>query len=131
MPDRVTWSQEALTWRHQVSGPVDAITILRAAWDGSAAAGEKIATDDFYVDEFATSRLAPAWALADQLVRRLPGLGDVYVTVVVAGGRFPRRKDAGYIVMRRGPVLPGVDDDHVASLGRELKRALGYSEAEP
>ena len=60
---------------------------------GSAAAGETIPTDDSVtLDEFATGRLAPAWALADQLVQRLRGFGDVYVTIVVAGGRFPRRK---------------------------------------
>ena len=35
------------------------------------------------------------------------------------------------IVMRRGPVLPGVDDEHVASLGRELMRALGHLAPEP
>jgi hypothetical protein len=33
--------------------------------------------------------------------------------------------------MRRGPIRPGVDDEHVASLGRELMRAVGNPEAEP
>lgn len=130
-PDPVDWSQDALTWRHQVSGPLNSITVVRAAWDGSAAAGEKLATEDTYPDSLAQSRIAPEWRRADQLVERLGGFGDVYLTVLVAGGRFPRRKDSRCIIMRRGPLLPGVDDGHVAGLGRELMRAVGNPEPEP
>ncbi len=129
-PDAVTWSQDALTWRHELKGHVDFITLVRAAWDGSVAVGEKLSMENVYPDTFAQGRIAPDWALADQLVQRLGGFGDVYVTLLVAGGRFPRRKDQGYIIMQRGPLLPGIDDDHVASLGREL-RAVGNIAPEP
>ncbi|HLM31211.1 MAG TPA: hypothetical protein VK326_06070, partial [Solirubrobacterales bacterium] len=68
---------------------------------------------------------------AEQLVERLGGFGDIYITVVVAGGRFPRRRDTGHIIMRRGPLIIPVDDEHVASLGRELMRAVGNPVPEP
>lgn len=130
-PDPVDVSQEALTWRHQVLGYVDSITVVRAAWDGSAGAGQKLATEDALPDSLAQQQIAPQWRLADQLLQRLGGFGDLYITVLVEGGRFPRRRDPVSIVMRRGPVLAGVDDEHVASLGRELMRALGHLAPEP
>jgi Putative DNA-binding domain len=130
-PDAVDWSQEALTWRHQMTGPLNSITIVRAIWDGSAAVGQMIATEDVHPDSLAQRRVAPEWRLADQLMKRLGGFGDVYVTVLVAGGHFPRRKGTGCILMRRGPLLAGVDDEHVASLGRELMRAVGNPDPEP
>ena len=112
-------------------GIVGAITIVRAAWDGSVAVGQKLSTEDVYPDSFMEARMAPEMRLADELVARLGGFGDVYMTAVVAGGRFPRRATSDPIVMRRGPVLPGAVDDHVASLGRELMRATGRQAAEP
>ena len=130
-PDAVTPAQDALTWRHHVSGHVDVITIVRAAWDGSVAVGEKISWEDVYPDNLAETRIASAWRYAEELLQRLGGFGDIYVTVRVVGGHFPRRKESGHIVMRRGPLLPGVDDDHVASLGRELMRAVGNLAPEP
>jgi hypothetical protein len=130
-PDAATWAQEALTWRHHATGFVDIITIVRAAWDGSVAVGQKLSWEDVYPDSLTTDRIAPQWQLADELVRRLEGFGEVYVTVVFAGGRFPKRDDPQPIVMRRGPIAPGVDDEHVASLGRELNRAHGGVTPEP
>jgi hypothetical protein len=91
----------------------------------------KLATEDAYADSLATSRIAPEWRRASNLVRRLGGFGDVYVTVLVAGGRFPGHTNDGFVVMRRGPMLPTVDDEQVASLGRELMRALGSVAEEP
>jgi hypothetical protein len=131
-PDAVAWSQDALTWRHQTQGMVDGITIVRGVWDGAVAVGQKLVTENVYPDSLATNRIAPEWRFADNFVTdRLGGFGDVYVTVLVAGGRFPRRTDAGHIVMRRGPVLPGVDEELVASLSRELMRAVGNPDPEP
>jgi hypothetical protein len=130
-PDPVVWSQEALTWRYQVVGLMKSIIVVLAAWDGSAAVGQKLATEDVYPDRLVEERMAPEWRLADQLVDRLGGFGDRYVTLLVAGGHFPRRHDPAPVVMRRGPIRPGVDDEHVASLGRELMRAVGNPEAEP
>jgi hypothetical protein len=130
-PDAVEWSQEALTWRHQIVGPLATITVVRATWDGSAAVGQKLPTEDFYPDSFAQNRVAPEWRLADELVKRLGGFGEFYVTVLAAGGRFPRHTDTGSIVIRRGPLLSGVDDERVATLSRELMRAVGNPEPEP
>jgi hypothetical protein len=42
------------------------------------------------------------------VVERLGGFGDVYVTVLGAGGKFPRRKETAHIAMQSGPMLPGV-----------------------
>lgn len=126
-PDPVGWSQDALTWRHQAAGFVPAVTIVRVAWDGSAAVGEKLGAEDVhYPDSLVRQRIAPAWVLADELLQRLGGFGDVYVTVRVAGGSHPRP-----IVMRRGPLLPGVASDHEASLAREFMRAVGNPDPEP
>jgi hypothetical protein len=131
------WSQDSIMWRYQLIGPVNPILLVRASWDGSVAAGEKIATDDVYVDHFASTRMQPAWEMADRLVQRLRGFGDVYVTAVVAGGRFSRWSaddndlEPTYVVLKRGPLLPGVDDERVASLSRELERALGMPTPEP
>ncbi len=130
-PDAVEWSQDALTWRHQMQAMVNSITLIRASWDGTAGGAQKLATDDVYVNELAERRLASHWRLVDELVERLGGFGDVYVSVQLSGGRFPRRREQGRIAMRRGPMLPGVSDEHVASLGRELMRAIGNQEPEP
>ncbi|MDA0183642.1 hypothetical protein OJ997_25260 [Solirubrobacter phytolaccae] len=130
-PDPVTWSQEALTWRHQMGGNVRSITVARAAWDASAAVGERLAMDDVYPDNFAETRIASRWVIADQLVSDLGGFGDVYVTIVIAGGHFPRRNSNEHIVMRRGPLLPGVDKAQVSSLDREFMRAVGNLAPEP
>jgi Schlafen, AlbA_2 len=130
-PDAVEWSQDALMWRHQMQEPINSITLARASWDGAGGAAQKLATEDAYIDSLAERRLAPLWKLADDLVARLGGFGDVYLSVRLAGGSFPRRQERDRIVLRRGPLLPGVDDEHVASLGRELMRALGSSQPEP
>jgi hypothetical protein len=130
-PDPAFWSQEAVTWRHQIQGHQDAISIVRASWDGAVAVGQKLAAEDVYLDHFASSSVAQDWEFAESLVQHLGGFGDVYVTVVLTGGRFPRRRSTGHIVMRRGPLLPGVEPDHVASLGREMLRAVGSIGNEP
>jgi hypothetical protein len=73
--------------------------------------------------------LRPAIRLTSRAAR---GFGDVYVTVLVAGGRFVERTQPGRsIEIQRGPLLPGVDDGHVASIGRELERAVGGATPEP
>lgn len=126
----VNWSQDALLWRHQSIGPVDSIAVVRAGWDGSVAAGEKVAAEDILPDRIA-DRLSWYWRTADTLVTRLGGFGDMYLTAFVAGGRFPRRDNPPWVAMRRGPLLPGVDDEHIASVGRELMRVLGNHEPEP
>jgi hypothetical protein len=131
-PEPVYWSQDALTWRHLRRGIIDVITVVRAAWDGTGAAGELVSMEDVYPDEFVAGHVVPHWQMADEIVRdQLGGFGDVYVTVVFAGGRFRRRQDSGPIVMRRGPILPGVDDGRAASLGHEFMRAVGNPAGEP
>jgi hypothetical protein len=131
-PDPVAWSQEALTWRHQTQGNVNGITIVRAAWDGSVAMGQKLTMDSFYPDSLASGRIGPDWRFADKFIaERLHGFGDMYVTVLVAGTNVPNRRRPERVLLRRGPVLPGVDDELVASLSRELMRAMGNPEPEP
>lgn len=130
-PDPVVWSQEALTWRHYIRSD-RALTVVRASWDGAAAVGELVLTEDVYPDSFVQSRVMPNWGIADTIVTgQLGGFGDVYVTVMFSGGRFPRRLEDGAIVMRRGPIQAGIDDAHASSLGRELMRAVGNIEPEP
>lgn len=129
-PDAVEWSQDALTWRHQTNGWVEAITVVRATWDGAAAVGQKIASEDARPDSLAEARIGPEWQLAERLTQRLGGFGDIYTTVMISGGRFPRRMNPIPIVMRRGP-LSGSDSELVASFGREFNRAVGYTEPEP
>jgi hypothetical protein len=88
--------------------------------------------EDVYPDAFLENRAAPLWELANELmVKRLGGFGDVWVTVFVEGGRFPQREDTAPIVMRRGPLPPGVDPEQVSSLGREMLRATGGLGFEP
>jgi hypothetical protein len=94
-------------------------------------AGQQLSWDSIYPDTFMQTEIASEWRYAEELVQRLGGFGDLYVTIVLAGGRFPRRGTSEPVVMRRGPVLPGVDEEHVASLGRELMRALGNFATEP
>ncbi len=131
-PDPTATSQDALTWRHETRGLVNAVSIVRAAWDGSAAAGQRILMDDIDPERLVERRLAHEWRLADELVQRLGGFGEVYVVVRIAGGRFPRRrKQRIRVEMRRGPLLPGVADEHLESVARELNRAVGYFIAEP
>jgi hypothetical protein len=88
---------------------------------------ERIATEDPYLDSLVEHRVGPAWRLAHKVVQHLNRFGDFYVTVLFAGGNFPRRPGPAdeILAMRRGPLLAGVDDDHLASLGRELLRSVG------
>jgi hypothetical protein len=133
-PRPVEWSQTALLWRRELRGPIDYDVVLGASWDGAAAVAQRIAKDDAYLDDaFVNSRVGPAWRLADEVVQRLKGFGDFYVTVLFTGGNFPRRPGPAdeILAMRRGPLLAGVDDDHLASLGRELLRSLGTGASEP
>jgi hypothetical protein len=133
-PRPVEWPQTALLWRRELRGPIDYDVVLRASWDGAAAVAQRIAKDDAYLDDaFVNSRVGPAWRLADEVVQRLKGFGDFYVTVLFTGGNFPRRPGPAdeILAMRRGPLLAGVDDDHLASLGRELLRSLGTGASEP
>ena len=106
--------------------------MLRASWDGAAAVAERIAKEDAYFEGL-EHRVGTAWRLADEVVQRLKGFGDFYVTVLFVGGNFPRRPGPAdeILAMRRGPLLAGVDDDQLASLGRELGRSLGSPAAEP
>ena len=130
----VEWSQTALLWRREVRGvPQDYDIVLRASWDGAAAVAHRIAAEDAYLDSLVQHRAGPAWRLADEVVQRLKGFGDFYVTVLFAGGNFPRRPgpDDEIVVMRRGPLLAGVDDAYLPSLERELMRALGSPIPEP
>lgn len=90
-PDAIGWAQDALTWRREVSLLTPSITIIRAAWDGSVGVGLKRAAEDVIPRYLAESGIAPEWRHAEDLAQRLGGFGDVYVTVVVVGGRFPRR----------------------------------------
>jgi hypothetical protein len=130
-PDPVFWSQDALTWRHYMRTD-DALTVVRASWDGAAAVGQLILSEDVYPDSFVQNRVVPQWGIADEIVSgQLGGFGDVYVTVMFLGGRFPRRTQDGPIVMRRGPIQSGIDEAHASSLGRELMRAVGNIEPEP
>lgn len=130
-PDAIAWAQDALIWRRELTLLVPSITIIRTAWDGSASVGVKQATDDIIPGHLAEAAIAPEWRYTEDLVQRLGAFGDVYLTVVVAGGHFPRRTGTGPIVMRRGPMLLGMTDHHVASLSRELMRALGNPAGEP
>jgi len=93
--------------------------VPHVGWQASAYRPE-----DVYTDHLVESRIAPEWRYAEGLLARLGAFGDYYVTVSIAGGRFPRIQPRT-ITMRRGPILPGVDEEHVASLGRELMRAVG------
>jgi hypothetical protein len=130
-PDTVRFTQAALLCRHDVSGPLDHVTLARASWDGATAAGQRLMTDHAYPDSLIDARLRPAWQLADDLLQRLGGYGDVYVTLLVAGKRFLNRQDDEPVAIRRGPVAAGVDDTLVASVSREMMRAVGNAEYEP
>jgi hypothetical protein len=133
-PDPVEWSQTSLTWRREVRGALqDYDIVLRASWDGAAAVGKRIATEDAYLDSLVEYQAGPAWRLADEMVQHLKGFGDFYMTVLFAGGKFPRRPgpEDEILAMRRGPLLPGVDEVHLASLGRELLRSVGSPASEP
>jgi len=132
-PDPVEWSQAALTCRHETRGPIlNALTVVRVSWDGAAAVHQQIATDIVNIHSLVESRVQPEWRLADELVSDLGGFGDVYVTVLINGGPVPRPVEApDYVVMRRGPILPGIEEAHVASLDRELKRTYGDPAPEP
>ena len=126
-PDSIDVEQSAIIWRHEIEIVLRTITVVRAAWDGSVAVGRKRDTEDVYPNSLVEQGVASEWRYAEQLlVERLAAFGDVYVTVAVAGGKFPRRKHGARIVMKRGPLSPGVDEAHVASLARELMRALGH-----
>ncbi|MDQ3880475.1 MAG: ATP-binding protein [Chloroflexota bacterium] len=133
-PDAVVWSQHALSCSHQTRGPASALTIARASWDGGVALHQQLDTHDARVESLVSSCVEPAWRMADELLRELGAFGDVYVSVLFSGGPFspaaPPQEDLT-IELRRGPLLPGVDPLHVATVTRELQRALQIPAPEP
>jgi hypothetical protein len=50
---------------------------------------------------------------------------------VIAGREFLHRTEDHPVTIRRGPLLPAFEEMHVASVSRELTRAVGYAEYEP
>ena len=126
------WSQTALVWQHEVRDVIDYDKVVRASWDGAVAVAHRVPAEDAYLDSLVEHRVGPAWQLADELVLRLQGYGDFYVTLVYTGGKFRRRLPADEIVvMRRGPLLPGVDNAQLDSLGPEFIRSVGIPAPEP
>jgi hypothetical protein len=135
-PEAVEWSQDALTCRHETRGFIASVTVARASWDGAAAVHQELALEEMDTDmgSFVARLVEPAWRLANELVSELGGFGDVYVITLFSGGPFnqaARTQNEQYVAARRGPLLPGINPLHVASLGRELTRALGQPATEP
>src|SRR4051812_24878659 len=57
--------------------------------------------------------------------------GRLYTSSRSCRSRSARPKESGHTVARRGPLLRGVDDQHVAGLGRDVMRAVGNPAPEP
>lgn len=128
----VRFTQEAAAWRCLERHPVGRITVVRATWDGAVAVGRVSAPGARYPDRLIEA-LAQEWALADRVTREnLGGSGEMYVTVIASGRRLvgPHVPDEP-VVMKRGPLEPGVHESVVDGLARELSRAVGNYCPEP
>ncbi len=125
-------TQDAATWWSRQQHPRPRIAVVRATWDGAVAVGRVTAPGSRYPTHL-IERLESEWAIADRVARTsLGGSGSMYLTVIAQGRRLmgPSVPEAP-VVMRRGPLDPGVHRSVLDGLGRELSRAVGNPELEP
>lgn len=129
--DPVSWFQDSLIWRAVKRYPVEATTILRVSWEGVVTFG-RVYTPGVLRVESIGREVQSAWERADAILgERLLAYGDIYLMLIVGGHRLGGRRGVDRVVMRRGPLMPGVHAEEVAGLGRELSRAVGNPEPEP
>lgn len=111
--------------------------VVRATWTGAVGIYYVWAEDELYhLDSYLPDVIERAWPAALELTKHLGGHGDFYVTIMVAGGRFPGNYTEECVgdlpIVQKGPFFedPGVETQR-RGIERELRRALGEGAWEP
>jgi hypothetical protein len=106
---------------------------VQARWDGTVGIHYSTEIEPVTAEQMASGPVKEAWAAASALVRQLGGYGDAYFALRTKGGAGMRTLDGKNLDanIRRGPFSIVPDDEMVASVERELRRAAGETVYEP
>ena len=109
---------------------------IETTWDGAVGLHWIQALTSTRIDSVVDNGVRPAWAAGEAILRGLAPRGPRYLTAIFAGAMFPNflvseTPEAWLPVVSRGPLDPGVHDDILAGIARELNRAVGRMEYEP
>jgi len=112
---------------------------VRVTWDGSVGIYWVQGGRQRSVSQIVDGPFREAWACAEEILSMLQPQGPRYLSVAIAGGSFdPNTRDLPQwgqegkpTVTARGPVDPGPNDLILASIERELRRAIGEMAYEP
>jgi hypothetical protein len=150
-PADVHWLQDHLSAQTHFyeQGFEDSATVGVAVWDSSAGIFLMTNLPSVPVDRFVNDELAIVWTACEELVTRVGGRGETYVSVLASGGRrmwpqhpsalLPDQRPAS---QREGPSVSAARADIgplraqdrpavQARLARELQRAAGRRAPEP
>lgn len=99
---------------------------IRATWHGCVGVYWTQAVESVRVDSIVRNPVAHAWRVAEDLLIGLGAQSARYLQLAVAGWSFPANlAPLPPTVVGRGPLSPGVHDDVLDSIQRELRRAIG------
>jgi hypothetical protein len=102
---------------------------VQARWDGAIGVYYSTEFDGIQVSDLVENALSQAVVVASELLEGLGASGDIYLTLDLDGGdrRISLAPPEFSATVRRGPLPAGFGADVLASIGRELARALGQS----
>jgi hypothetical protein len=123
-------SQEAVVFVSHAADPVMGYSwVVRCVRDGSVGIYWLQGVQQSSVESIVKGPLVQAWKSAEEILSMLEPQGPRYLRALVAGGSFPAnsviRGAPAPTTVSRGPVDPGFDATVLASIERELIRALG------
>jgi hypothetical protein len=113
---------------------------LRISWDGAAGIWRTRAITQTIVESLVDGPIRVAWTALEEILRPLGAKDPHYAYLTIAGGRFPPdpcelpqwgAERPKLPTVSRGLLAGLVADDMLASVERELRRALGEMVHEP
>ena len=121
-------TQEAVIGDMRGNDPrISGCALALARWDGSVAVYRVQAVEDTNIDSVTNVFIRDAWQAAADLADALGSNGPGWLVLRVGGAMFPPHADSSLLPrLARGPVDLAVDDELLASIGRELNRVAGY-----
>jgi hypothetical protein len=113
---------------------------LRISWDGAIGIWWTKAITQTIVESLVSGPIRSAWIALEEMLHPLGAQEPHYVQLKIAGGSFPPNprdlqqwgaERPKLPTLSRGPLAGQVTDELLASVARELRRALGEMVYEP
>ena len=106
-------------------GEIGAANFLAAFWTGAVAVGYSDASRDVALHDIFPSHVFRAWQSAVGALREYGGAGEVHVAITLNRNLLSEGRLEGLVEVRRWTDLRDPTDDEIASVHREVQRALG------